>query len=150
MTRQHRLRRLRAEVDECSSADGRYVVACANSGRRPPPVDGVRFESSAAAERAATAASEYQRLLCDLDPDRPTYRFVVYERTGDSLTLSRTREPTDERRANGLPRSVEEVTVSSDRDGEWLRLENVPIVHLSTNAEPFEDEVVAGQLDRKL
>lgn len=150
MSRQDRLRRFRALVDRLASTDGSYVVACADSGRRPAPLEGARFETAEAADRAAVAATRYQRLLSDLDPDRPEYRFVVYDATAASLSFSRTREPTDERRANGLPGATEEVTLSSERDGEWLRLENAPVVHLSTGATPFEDDVVAGQLERKL
>lgn len=150
MTGSSRLRRLRTAVDRLSSDDGSYVVACADSGRRPSPLEGTRFDTYEAAERAAAAATRYQRLLGELDPGRPVYRFAVYERDGGSLTVSRIREPTGERRANGLPRSVERVTLSSERDGEWLRLENAPVVHLSSGAEPFDDDVVAGQLERKL
>lgn len=126
------------------------MVACARTGRSPPPVDDVRFETPAAAERAADAATGYHETLADLDPDRPRLRFVVYERRADALEVARTRTPTGERRENGLPRAEQRVTLSSGRDGEWLAMRNAPVVHLAHDDGPFEDAVVARQLESKL
>ncbi len=144
------LRRARHTVDELATADGQYVVACALTGRAPAPIDDARFDSTVDARRAARAASRYHEALADLDPDRPEYRFVVYEAAGSSLEVAHTREPTAKRRANGLPRSESTVTLSGDRDGEWLRMENAPVVHLSRGTGPFEDDVVSRQLEAKL
>lgn len=148
MNPERTLRSARREVEEWSTPDGRYAVACARTGRSPEPVDGARFASPADADRAAEAARRYHETLTTLDPDRPTYRFIVYETGGTSLSISRTREITSERRDNGVPRTTAEVTISSERDGEWLRLEDSPVVHLSRRSEPFDDDVVARQLER--
>lgn len=150
MIHRDRLERARRAVDDLATDDGRYVVACAHSGRSPAPIDDARFDSPDDARRAAEAARRYHETLAELDPERPTFRFAVYERDGDPIALSRTREPTDDRRANGVPRAESTVTLSSGRDGEWLRLRNAPVVHLSRGDGPFDDDVVARQLDSKL
>ncbi|WP_435360180.1 DUF7552 domain-containing protein [Haloarchaeobius sp. DFWS5] len=146
-----RIRALRETAESLSTANGSYVVACAVTGHRPDPVTGAEFETREDAERAAEATEDYQSAMCSLDPDRPRYRPTVYEIDDETpLELASTRSRTEGRRANGLPSTSESVTVSSGRDGEWLQMENAPLIHLGRDDGPFEDDVVARQLDVKL
>ncbi|WP_435334585.1 DUF7552 domain-containing protein [Haloarchaeobius sp. TZWWS8] len=147
-----RLRTARDTIEELSAEDGDFVVACALTGNRPAPVTGARFGSRGDAEAAAEATRTYQTALRDIDPDHPRYRPTVYEDDADGarLDVTSTRSRTNGLRSNGLPATSESVTVSNGRDGEWLRMDNAPLIHLGQDDGPFDDDVVARQLDVKL
>ena len=144
------LRRTRERVDDRSVDDGTHHVACARTGARPEPVAGASFGCVDDAEAAAEAARTYRAALRELDPSLPEYDLVV---TGDELPdveVACARERTGGTRSNGLPRARRTATVAGARDGEWLRVENAPVVHLSRDDGPVDDAAVARQLDAKL
>lgn len=68
---------LRATVESLAAADGRYRVVGGRRGEEPVPARGLRFESRAAADRAARAAEEYRAALREYDPRLPAYDLEV-------------------------------------------------------------------------
>ncbi|WP_267641108.1 DUF7552 domain-containing protein [Haloarchaeobius amylolyticus] len=145
-----RLRRARRTVADLASEDGGFVVACSTTGHRPEPATGTRFDTRDDAQTAAEATRTYQAAMRELDPEHPTYRPTVYEDDDAPLHVATTRSRTTGMRSNGLPRTQESVTLSNGRDGEWIRMDDAPLIHLSRDDGPFEDDVVARQLDAKL
>ncbi|WP_439027794.1 DUF7552 domain-containing protein [Haloarchaeobius sp. DT45] len=145
-----RLRRARRTVADLASDHGSFVVACSTTGHRPEPATGARFETRDEAQEAADATLEYQTAMRELDPEHPTYRPTVYEGDDTPMHVATTRSRAKGMRSNGLPRTQESVTLSNGRDGEWIQMENAPIIHLSRDDGPFDDDVVARQLDAKL
>ncbi|WP_435365098.1 DUF7552 domain-containing protein [Haloarchaeobius sp. DYHT-AS-18] len=145
-----RLPTARRTVADLASDDGGFIVACSTTGHRPEPATGARFDSRADAQKAADATREYQAAMCELDPEHPTYHPTVYEDDDTPLHVATTRSRTKGMRSNGLPRTQESVTLSNGRDGEWIQMENAPLIHLSRDDGPFDDDVVARQLDAKL
>jgi hypothetical protein len=141
------VREARATVERLTTSDGDYMLACKDTGRRPAPVTGARFDSVEGAKQARAAAESYRDALRSVDPDLPSFDLVVSEREPGSVEMASVRERTSDRRANGLPRARRTVTVAGDRDDEWLRLENGPVVHFRGPDAPLDDEVVARQLD---
>ncbi|WP_433630755.1 DUF7552 domain-containing protein [Halomicrococcus sp. NG-SE-24] len=144
------LRAARSEIEELAVEDGEFCVACAETGERPPPVTGARFANADDARRAAALAREYRDGLREHDPDLPRHRFVVSESAARSLQFAGVRERTDDTRANGLPRTSRSVVAAGDGEGEWLRMANAPLVHLTRNGDPVGDDAVGRQLDSKL
>ncbi|WP_134670380.1 DUF7552 domain-containing protein [Halorussus marinus] len=144
------LDRLREQIDDRADEDGEFYVACADTDRRPTPLAGRRFPSESAAREAADRAATYRALLRESDPALPEYRLAVYETPRDAPTMVSTREPAAGRRSNGLPRSSRSVTLSGEREREWLRMDNAPLVHVRHDGEPLDDDAVARQLDAKL
>lgn len=145
-----RLTTARECISDLAASDGRFVVACKDTGVRPDPVSAVRFPEYRAAERAREEAARYREALRAVDASLPEYDLVVVETTDDSLEVSSVRESTDRRRANGLPAARETVTLSGDRRDEWLRIENAAVVHLSGPESLLDDELVTRQLQSKL
>lgn len=133
-----------------AAEDGQFHVACAGTGVRPEPVAGATFATYDDAERAAAAAREYRAALRTLDPGLQQYDLVVADGHPDRLDVACTRERTLDTRANGLPRARRTATMAGPRDGEWLSVENAPVVHLTRDAAPVGDEAVERQLDSKL
>lgn len=144
------LRRTRREIEELSVESGHFFVTCAETGECPTPITGTRFDDHDDAARAADLAREYRDALREHDPDIPQYRFVVTELPNQPLQMVGVRERTDEFRANGLPRTQRSVTVTSDRHGAWLTMENAPLVHLARDCGPVGDDAVGRQLESKL
>ncbi|WP_276301137.1 DUF7552 domain-containing protein [Halorussus lipolyticus] len=144
------LEALRRQIAECATDDGDFYVACAETDERPAPLTGRRFPSEEAAEEAAQLARTYRSRLRETDPELPEHRFAVYEQSGNPLTIVSTRERTEEKRENGLPRTERSVTVSGDGEHEWLRMDNAPVVHVRQDGEPLPDDAVERQLDSKL
>ncbi|WP_227376607.1 DUF7552 domain-containing protein [Haladaptatus halobius] len=144
------LRRTRREIEQLAVDDGRFSVACADTGERPMPITGTRFETDEDAHRATELACKYRNALREHDPDVPHYRFVVNEESPRPLQMASVRERTSGIRANGLPQTRRSVTIASDGDGEWVEMENAPIVHLSRDDGPVGDDAVSRQLDSKL
>ena len=68
---------IRERVEGLADADGAYYVACGRTGHRPVPVADKRFETRAAARRAASAATRYRAALRRYDPKVPHYDLVV-------------------------------------------------------------------------
>ncbi|WP_132060699.1 DUF7552 domain-containing protein [Halorussus amylolyticus] len=145
---------LRHEIDALAASDGAFYVACAETNRRPTPLSARRFPTEGAAREAADLARAYRDRLRETDSGLPTHRFVVYEAEdgadADAPTLVSTRERTAGHRANGLPRTSRSVTLSGDHETEWLRMDNAPLVHVSHDGEPLDDDAIARQLDAKL
>jgi hypothetical protein len=141
------LRRARERIDALSTPEGPFVVACKDTGRRPVPVAGVRFESYDRAERAAVAAASYREALRRQDPALREHSLVATEADDSSVEFARVRESTGERRANGLPKASQTVTVAGNGSDEWLRVRNGPVVHLAGPDELLDDEIVSRQLD---
>ncbi|WP_458189595.1 DUF7552 domain-containing protein [Haladaptatus sp. NG-WS-4] len=144
------LRRARREIERLAVDDGAYSVACADTGERPMPITGTRFENHEDADRAVELASEYRDALRKHDPDVPCHRFVVTEEPPRTLQMAGVRERTTSIRANGLPQTQRTVTVASDGNGEWFEMKNAPLVHLARDNEPVGDDAVSRQLDSKL
>lgn len=136
----------RERVEALAASTGEFVVACKDTGVSPPPVADARFESYAAAECARDAAVDYRDALRDLDPSLPAYDLVVAEPADVAVGFASTREPTTERRENGLPRSRRVVTLTGDGRDEWLEVENAPVVDLVGPDALLDDEVVERQL----
>jgi hypothetical protein len=140
------LRAARAEVEELSTPDGAFAVACRNTGVRPPPVSRARFETFADAERAHAAARRYRAALRDLDPGLAAFDLAVCEVADSTVGFASVRETTAGRRANGLPRTKRTVTLTGDASDEWLEIENAPVVDLVGPDALLDDEVVERQL----
>lgn len=140
----------RERVRTLATNDGGFHVACVRTGRCPEPVTDATFATYEDAAAAAAAARRYCNALRELDPKLPTYDLAVYRTREDSVQVTASRERTAEVRANGLPRSRRVATVAGARDGEWLRMENAPVVFLSRDAELIDDETIERQLDTKL
>lgn len=141
---------IRKEIADLATDDGDYYVACADTDTCPVPLTGRLFPSEEAAEKAADLTETYRSLLRESDPDLPEYRPVVYERSGDPVTLVSTRERAPGRRANGLPRTSQSVVLSGDGEREWLRMDNAPLVHIRQDGEALPDEAIERQLSAKL
>jgi hypothetical protein len=141
---------IRREVEERTDETGDFYVACADTDERPAPLTGRRFPTEAAASEAVALARSYREALRESDSELPERRLTVYERGGDAPTLVSTRERTAERRENGLPRTSRSVTLSGDRESEWLRMDNAPLVHVRSDGEPLPDDAVERQLESKL
>lgn len=144
------LQRARERVRALAAEDGDFHVACARTGARPEPVAGRTFATHDDAAAAADAAREYRDALRALDPALPQYDLVVSGGHPGGLDVTCTRERTRGTRANGLPRARRSATVAGARDGEWLHVQNAPVVHLSRDATPVDDEAVERQLDAEL
>ncbi|WP_266076918.1 DUF7552 domain-containing protein [Haladaptatus caseinilyticus] len=146
------LRQTRRKIEALAveSGQGGFSVVCADSGECPMPLTGNQFESHDDASRAAELARGYRNALREHDPKIPHYRFVVTEEPARPLQMAGVRERTDGTRANGLPQTQRSVTVASDGEGEWLRMENAPLVHLARDCGPVGDDAVGRQLDSKL
>lgn len=144
------LRRARERVAALATEDGAFHVACAATGARPEPVAGVTFGSHEDARRAAAAARRYRAALRELDPELASYDLVVYGDEAGDVAVTCTRERTRGARPNGLPRARRVATLGGPHDGEWLRVENAPVVHLARDADPVGDEAVERQLDESL
>lgn len=149
-TLSERLATARERISDNASSDGRFVVACKDSGVRPDPVSAVSFAEYRAAERARDAATRYRDALRAVDDSLPEYDLVVSETADGSVDVTAVRESTDRRRANGLPATRETVTLSGDRRDEWLRIENAAVVHLAGPESLLDDELVSRQLQSKL
>lgn len=143
-------RQVRSEIEELTDDSGRFYIACVETGERPAPVTGARFDTHEDAERALALARRYRETIREHDPGLPRYRLVVSELSEGPLQLAGIRERTGGTRSNGLPRTRRSVTLSSDGEGQWLRMENAPLVHLARNNRPVGDDAVARQLDSKL
>ncbi|WP_458206240.1 DUF7552 domain-containing protein [Haladaptatus sp. NG-SE-30] len=144
------LRRTRREIERLADDSGQFSVVCADTGERPMPITGTRFENHDDATRAAELAREYRDALRNYDPDVPCHRFLVTEEQPRPLQMAGMRERTTGTRANGLPQTQRSVTAASDGEGEWLKMENAPLVHLARDNGPVGDDAVSRQLDSKL
>jgi hypothetical protein len=140
----------RDRVDRLASPDGEFVVACRETGVRPAPVTGSRFDSYENAETARDAARRYRTAMRSLDPDLPCYDLAVCERGSDGLEFASVREGTEATRRNGLPRSRQTATLTGDRTDEWLKVENAPLVHLEGPDSPLDDGIVGRQIGVQL
>ena len=140
----------RERVDRLASPDGEFVVACRETGVRPAPVTGTRFDSYEEAETARNAARRYRAAQRSLDPDLARYDLAVCERGSGAVELASVREGTGGTRTNGLPRSRQTATVTGDRTDEWLKVENAPLVHLRGPDSPLDDEIVERQIGVQL
>jgi hypothetical protein len=140
----------RSRVQGLASPDGEFVVACRETGVRPAPVTGSRFESYTDAEAARDAAHRYRAAMRSLDPELARYDLAVCERGSDGVEFASVREGTDGTRTNGLPRSRQTATLTGDRTDEWIRVENAPLVHLHGPDSPLDDEIVERQIGVQL
>ncbi|SIR04648.1 hypothetical protein SAMN05421858_1234 [Haladaptatus litoreus] len=146
------LRQTRREIESLAveSGHGRFSVLCAETGECPMPITGKQFKDHDDASRAVELAREYRDALREHDPEIPQYRFVVTEEPARPLQMAGVREQTSGTRANGLPQTQRSVTVASDGNGEWLTMDNAPLVHLARDCGPVGDDAVGRQLDSKL
>lgn len=140
----------RERIRELATENGDFHVACVETGQCPEPVGDATFATVEDAAAAIEAARQYADALRALDHGFPDYDLAVYRTSNESVDVSTIRERTSEVRPNGLPRSRQVTTVSGGRDGEWLRMENAPVVFLSRNADLIDDETVERQLQTKL
>ncbi|QLG50086.1 DUF7552 domain-containing protein [Natrinema halophilum] len=141
------LEQARRLIEELSVPNGEFAVVCKDTGVVPEPVTDASFNSYEAADCACEAARQYREALGTLDRSLTRYDLVASERFTGSLESSTVRESIDRRRANGLPQTRQTVTVAGDRNDEWLRIENCPVVHLAGPDSLLDDEFVSRQLD---
>jgi hypothetical protein len=144
------VRSARRRLSDLEQPDGGFTVVCRDTGFRPEPVRDAQFGSYEDAERARDAAGRYRDAMRTLDPSLSEYDLVVSRTAETSLEVASVRELTEKRRANGLPRSRQTVTLAGSGSDEWLRVENGPVVHLSGPDSLLDDEFVTRQLDSKL
>ncbi|WP_137286835.1 DUF7552 domain-containing protein [Halorussus salinisoli] len=137
-----RLEVLHRRIDELTDPEGDFAVVCPRSGKRPVPVRGASFSSSGDAERAVELVREYRNLLRDVDPHLESIPIVAAEETADPLALDGASE--------SLGRSSRSITLSGDGDGEWLRMDDAPVVHVRQDGELLDDWNVSRQLRSKL
>ncbi|WP_435178299.1 DUF7552 domain-containing protein [Halorussus sp. AFM4] len=137
-----RLEALSSRIDELTDPDGGFAVVCPLSGKRPVPVRGASFPSADAAEAAVELVLEYRDLLREVDPHLESIPVVASETGADPLALDDA--------SDSLGRPSGSVTVSGDGDGEWLRMDDAPVVHVRRNGELLDDDAVARQLRSKL
>jgi len=140
----------RERVESLSSEGGQFAVACRETGRQPAPVAEAVFGTYADAERARDAALAYRSAMRSVDPELEGFALAVCRADDRRVAVTASRESTGERCSNGLPRASQTVTVAGDRTGEWLRVSNAPVVHLTGRGEPLDDEFVSRQLHSKL
>lgn len=141
---------IRRRIADRATENGDFYVACADTDAQPAPLTDRRFPSEIVAEEAADLARAYRATLRESDSELPERRLSVYEASGDSLTIVSTRERVEGKRANGLPRTSRSVTLSGEGDGEWLRMDNAPLVYVRRDGEPLPDDAVERQLNVKL
>jgi len=155
------LETLRERITDLTDPDGDFAVVCPLSGKCPVPVRGESFASADAAEEAVDLVTEYRTLLREVDPHLENIPIVAVERTADPLALeaSERSERADGReRAGETARGVRTrrtgtgraVSLSGERDDEWLRMENAPLVHVRRDGELLDDETVSRQLRSEL
>jgi hypothetical protein len=144
------IRTARERVDALAAEGGEFLVACRETGVRPAPVTGSRFDSYEEAAAARDAARRYRSAMRSLDPGLARYDLAVCERGSDGLEFASVREGTEATRRNGLPRSRQTATLTGDRTDEWLRVENAPLVHLEGPDSPLDDEIVGRQIGVQL
>ncbi|NHN58779.1 MULTISPECIES: hypothetical protein [Halorussus] len=137
-----RLEPLRSRIDELTDPDGDFAVVCPLSDKRPVPVRGASFPSADAAETAVGLVREYREVLREVDPHLEAIPIVASEVGADPLTLDGASEC--------LGRSSGSVTVSGEGDGEWLRMDDAPVVHVRRDGELLDDDAVTRQLRAKL
>jgi hypothetical protein len=77
---------IRGRIEDLADADGAYYVVCGRTGHRPVPVADKRFETRAAARRAASAATEYRAALRRYDPKVPQYDLIVCQACDRTVT----------------------------------------------------------------
>ena len=140
----------RERVDRLANDEGEFVVACRETGVRPAPVTGSRFDTYEEAEQARDAARRYRAAMRSLDPDLARYDLAVCERGSGGVEFASVREGTDATRTNGLPQSRQTATLTGDRTDEWLKVENAPLVHLRGPDSPLDDEIVERQIGVQL
>lgn len=137
-----RLEALRSRIDELTEPDGDFAVVCPLSGKRPVPVRGAAFPSADAAETAVELVREYREVLREVDPHLEAVPIVASEVGADPLSIDGATEC--------LGRSSRSVTVSGEGDGEWLRMDDAPVVHVRRDGELLDDDAVTRQLRAKL
>ncbi|UPV73688.1 hypothetical protein M0R89_14215 [Halorussus limi] len=159
------LEHLRERITDLTDPDGDFVVVCPLSGKCPVPVRGETFPSADAAEEAVDLVCEYRRVLREVDPHLENIPIVATERTADPLALdahersergggaersAETARRSRTRRARARRTTGRSVSLSGDGDGEWLRMENAPLVHVRRDGELLDDETVSRQLRSEL
>lgn len=137
-----RLEHLHQRIADLTDPDGDFAVVCPQSGKRPVPVRGESFPSATAVEEAVELVREYRTLLREVDPHLEHIPIVATERGADPLAL-------DDDSA-GLGRSSGSISLSGETDGEWLRMDDAPVVHVRRDGELLDDGSVAWQLDAQL
>ncbi|WP_135826229.1 DUF7552 domain-containing protein [Halorussus ruber] len=137
-----RLEHLHQRITDSTDPDGDFAVVCPLSGKRPVPVRGESFPSAEVAEEAVELVCEYRTLLREVDPHLESIPIVAVERDADPLTL---REDSE-----GRGRSSRSISLSGEGDGEWLRMDDAPVVHVRRDGELLSDGSVARQLDAQL
>lgn len=71
---------IREHLRAMADPEGSYVLVCARTGVRPPPVDGLAFADRRTAANAVLGAEEYRDRLCGYDPRLPFHDLIVVER----------------------------------------------------------------------
>lgn len=137
-----RLEHLHQQIDDLTDPDGDFAVVCPSSGKRPVPVRGESFPSAEAAEEAVELVREYRTLLREVDPHLENIPIVAAETGADPLALD------DD--SGSLGRASRSISLSGEGDGEWLRMDDAPVVHVRRDGELLPDGSVARQLDAQL
>jgi hypothetical protein len=137
-----RLEHLHQRIDDLTDPDGDFAVVCPVSGKRPVPVRGERFSSADAAEAAVELVREYRTVLREVDPHLESIPIVAVQTAVDPLAL--------DGESGSLGRPSRSVSLSGEDDGEWLRMDDAPVVHVRRNGELLDDGTVFRQLDAQL
>jgi len=140
----------RETVESLSCGDGEFAVACRETGRQPAPAPDAVFETYEDTERARDATLAYRSAMRTVDPTFEEFALAVCRADDRRVAVTASRESTGERRVNGLPRASQTATIAGDRTGEWLRVSNAPVVHLTGRGDPLDDEFVSRQLHSNL
>ncbi|MFC4450148.1 DUF7552 domain-containing protein [Halorussus aquaticus] len=137
-----RLEVLHQRIDDLTDPDGDFAVVCPLSGKRPVPVRGASFPSADVAEEAVELVCEYRDVLRDVDPHLESIPIVATETTPAPLAIDDASEC--------LGRSSRTITISGENDGEWLQMDDAPVVHVRRDGELLDDSTVTLQLRTKL
>lgn len=145
---------LQHRIADLSSLDGEFYVACPDTGERPVPLKGTSFASAADAERAVDLARTYRERLRGISPTLPERRIVAYEKCAGPLSSDTTRKSDGGGKVVGNqddePRTSQSVTLTGNGDGEWLRMDDAPLVDVRRDGELVDDAVVEYQLSVEL
>lgn len=71
---------IREHLRAMAAEDGSYVLVCARTGVRPPPVADLAFADRRTASHAVLGAEEYRDRLREYDPRLPFHDLIVVER----------------------------------------------------------------------
>jgi hypothetical protein len=88
------LRDLRARIERLAAPAGHYRLVCARTGECPVPAAGNRFETRAAAVRAARTTHRYRERLRSYDPRVRFHDLIVCQEPESGTVVRRSHAAT--------------------------------------------------------